>query len=244
MTATANATLDALRKQNAKIDTFQKYAEAMDHQITADKDIFWRERKEGLRKPSFDTLIQKDRVDKLLGTLPYKVDNVVPGLSPEEVYERKNNFIYRFRAWSDAIPSRSVKREDPESYAEYLKAICDGIENGDIVIEKAQDLFIAERIFIGNLSFLCDAVEETKYFAETGAFMDILEFFGEPHPWQHVQPTIFAIKKLYAHEISLKRASEIDGTTVYADFLSVPIEIKASFAGCDPTYEVDEDMLS
>lgn len=189
-------------------------------------------------------LEQVKRAKSVFLTLPYEVYKKSDDHDPDETAHACNKFIRVFTQWvresSEAYDKR--KRLWGINLSQSVRALCDQIESGELGIESADDLLVLSLLF-GRFDYLfVSAGASIKYFVETDMLMEIIEYTYERMPSAYSGDIIESFKQLYKHEITLKEESEKHGTSSYEDFLSMPIEIKTSMAGCFESLYSEDDQ--
>lgn len=192
---------------------------------------------------SSELLRQWERAENIFVVLPYKVDNISVGCSERDVAIDKHAFGELFVKWTTDLPFSSRREKKPGDYTAYIKAVCDGIESGQIAIATADDLFDIGSIFSASMSFIERHPEAVQHYIATGVFMDALRFFKEESNYSYEKLAEAAFIKLYKYETALIARSKDERSSVYADFLDMPMEVKVSFAGCSQDLLKIEDPI-
>lgn len=176
---------------------------------------------------------------RLFLALPYTSGNTSSHHSFEDVVFFKNRFTAELREWENRIFAHDGKSgTEPkigtiirwDQFFIYMEALCEGLTSGDIVVDTFHDLSVLGTLF-HKLYYLYEEPEAVQYFVRTGNLLDVLEYlvvFAHEHVGTSV--VLDGFEALYTYETTLKRVSEIDGTEDYANFVDMPMEIKASLS--------------
>lgn len=177
---------------------------------------------------------QMYRAENVFVPLPYTTGNVISGVSLPDVSFMKNGFINDFAKWGDAVVKRVIPEKRPGNTFLFVGALCDWVESEGVICDTASDLMSLGKLFSSNLYFLFDKPIEVKHFIDNGTFLDVIEWFGQDDMWNQNEDVLVAFEKFYGYEVTMKQKSERDEDDMYENFLSVPIEIRASLSGCEP----------
>lgn len=173
------------------------------------------------------TLTEEDvkHVAELISSLSYKLyaessEDDKPAVATAGMYlsQKVTGWVYNYNV---------TKGKEKKPYDDLIPILRSGLEEGYIHAESISDIKAIEE-YLGDLIMLARYPEILGYFASSDALMDIIRHLYSHNVDFRLNREIESLKRLYDHEMKLKEHSRIHQDDAYENFVSMPMEIKAS----------------
>lgn len=174
---------------------------------------------------------QLDRTEGIFLRIPYVIYEEDKSTSLKDAARVHYRFQSAFLNWYSTTKKRDSNESGWENQLGSLRALNDGVDNGDLSIETFAELDVLSILF-GKLRYLLVHTDAVGHFVRSGSLLELIEHIQRwdssgniPNRW-----IIDSVNKLCAHEKALCEQAEAEGTKGYEGLLGSPMEIRASLA--------------